>query len=62
MKAEIKSIWDSNRKKPNIYIVFQPENEIERAVMRALYFVKPAWIPNSDGNPFLDFYPKDQSK
>lgn len=57
MKIEIESLWDSNRKRPNVYFVFQCENKTERALLLSLYAVKPKFIPNSNGQPTLDFYP-----
>jgi hypothetical protein len=62
MKVDIKSVWSSARRCPNVYLLFECENETEKALLRALYFVRPSFTPNSDGRPMLDFYPRDPKK
>jgi hypothetical protein len=58
MKAEINSIWDSNRRRPNVYLTLRPENDTEKALLRALYAIKPRWVASTSGSPMLDFYPE----
>ena len=59
MKVEVRSLFDDGKKpaRPNIYMYLRPENEIERALLLALYGVKPRFIPQTDGEHILDFFP-----
>ena len=58
MKVEVNSIWDSQKGRPNPYISIKPENDMDKAFLRALYYTKPRIVQFTDGDIMLDFYPK----
>ena len=62
MKAEIKSVWNDNKHRPNIYITLTPENDAEKAAVLALYSVRGKVDVFTDGSMMIDFYPEGGKK
>ena len=57
MKIETRSLWDSNRRRPNVYFTVKPENETERALLLSLYSLKGKVLMNTEGEFLVDFFP-----
>ena len=59
MKIDVHSRFADGKRpgRPNIYMCLRPENETERALLLALYGVKPRFIPQDNGEHLFDFFP-----
>lgn len=57
MKVEIRSMWDDNKHRPNVWLNVEGENDTETALMRSLYAVRPRLVVMTDGKFLIDFYP-----
>ena len=61
MKVEVKSMWDDNKRRPNVWFNIAPENEAEKALLHSLYPVSGKVIMSA-GQFMIDFYPQGVNK
>jgi hypothetical protein len=62
VKVEVHSMWDSHRRRPNVWFRILGENDTEKALLVSIYSAQKKVEVYTSGEILVDTYPKGERR